>query len=776
MQQVRERVLLVDDEPQVLVALEDLLADDYSVLKTESGERALDLISREPDIAVVITDHRMPRMNGDEFLARLGESIDSTRILVTGFADLSGVIRAVNDGGIFAYVTKPWDDEDLRLKVKRGVEHYRLTRELLGERRLLQDLMNSVSDGIYFKNTKLEFVRVNRAFANSLGIAEPALMVGRRLTELVPSAESEAAESQERSVLAENGASEEALRRVNAATGARWFSESRARIMNAEGKVIGLAGIARDVTERVRGDEALRRSEERFREQSRVLNSVLAGMGDGAVVLDREGRFLLFNQRAERILGVGPKSVAPSELAQTYGIFTRDQKGPLATDQNPLLRAMAGEERSDAEVFIRNQSVRGANVAVTATPLRDDDGNLIGSIALLRDVTRQRELEQQLLESQKMEAVGRLAGSVAHDFNNLLSVILSYGSMVLKDLKPLDPIRPDIEAIFKAGERASDLTRQLLAFSRRQVLAPRVVDLNQSIRESQPILKRLLGENVELITSFQRELWRVRVDPGQIDQVVVNLVVNARDAMPDGGKLEIGTRNVALDESHLKNHLDAKPGRYVQLSISDTGSGMDRETQARIFEPFFTTKEQGKGTGLGLATVFGIIKQSGGHLDVESELGRGTRFDVFLPTTDESHTSVAEPVAPVTLDGNETILLVEDQDEVRLAAASVLRRRGYRVIEARNAGEALLHCERAPTTIDLMLTDMVMPQLSGRELADRLRALRPDMGVLFMSGYSEHSGGVLPKGTQYMQKPFTPDSLARRVRETLDLLRPRMLH
>ncbi|MGC4087658.1 MAG: response regulator [Polyangiaceae bacterium] len=762
-------MLLVDDEPQVLVALEDLLGDDYAISKAESAEHALALLDRDPDYAVVITDHRMPRMNGDEFLARLGDSVGATRILVTGFADLSGVIRAVNDGGIFAYVTKPWHDEDLRLKVRRGAELFRLTRDLSDERRLLRDLMNSVSDGIYFKNTSLQFVRVNEAFAHSLGVKNPLELVGRRLSELLPGAESQAAEEQEERILTERGAHESTLRRVGAATGSRWFSESRAPILNPEGDVIGLVGIARDVTERVRGDELLRRSEERFREQSRVLNSVLSGMGDGAVVLGRDGNFLLFNERAERILGLGPKSVELSELAATYGIYTRDQKAQMAVEQNPLLRAMAGEELADTEVFIKNPAVRGANVSVTATPLRDDHGNLVGSIALLRDVTHQRQLEQQLLQSQKMEAIGRLAGSVAHDFNNLLSVILSYSSLLLNDLKPVDPIRPDLEAIRKAGVRATELTRQLLAFSRRQVLAPRVVNLNQSVQEAERMLKRLLGEDIALSAVYEPALWRVCVDPGQIDQVVMNLSVNARDAMPGGGTLTIETRNVILDDAQVADELEARAGRYVLLSIRDTGEGIDEATLSQIFEPFFTTKEHGKGTGLGLSTVFGIVKQSGGHVVVKSQLGEGTLFEVYLPATDDQP-AVEEAPQPVTLDGDETILLVEDQDEVREVAMQVLRRRGYRVIEARNAGEALLVCERASAPIHLLLTDVVMPQMGGRELAERLQKERPEMRVLFMSGYTENTivyRGILEKGIHYLQKPFTPDLLARRVREVL---------
>ncbi|MET0794094.1 MAG: ATP-binding protein [Polyangiaceae bacterium] len=383
-----------------------------------------------------------------------------------------------------------------------------------------------------------------------------------------------------------------------------------------------------------------------------------------------------------------------------------------------------------------------------------------------------RKSEEQLRQSQKMEAIGRLSGSVAHDFNNLLSVILSYSDLVLSDLKPIDPLRADIESIRRAGEKAADLTRQLLAFSRQQVLTPRTLDLAEILRESEKMLRRLLSEDIEIVTHYARSLSRVKVDPGQIDQVLLNLVVNARDAMPDGGKLTIETKDVVLDESYTSEHFGVASGPHVMLAVSDTGVGMDQQTQARIFEPFFTTKDIGKGTGLGLSTVFGIVKQSGGHIWVYSEPGGGTTFKVYLPVSEGADVEPPlETLAPTTLHGTETILLVEDQDEVRRVAQAILRRSGYHVIEARNAGEALLSCERHPRTIHLLLTDVVMPQVSGRELAERLITIRPEMRVLYMSGYTENvivHHGILDSGISYLQKPIVPDLLLRRVREVLD--------
>ncbi|HXK20046.1 MAG TPA: ATP-binding protein, partial [Polyangiaceae bacterium] len=372
---------------------------------------------------------------------------------------------------------------------------------------------------------------------------------------------------------------------------------------------------------------------------------------------------------------------------------------------------------------------------------------------------------------QKMEAVGRLAGSVAHDFNNLLSVILGYGISALDEIKEMDPLREDISEIVRAGERASELTSQLLAFSRQQVLAPRVLDLNASVRDCEKLLRRLLGEDVELVVSCSRTLSKVRADPSQVEQVLMNLVINARDAMPGGGKLTIETSDVQLEEPYVSEHFGAATGPYVLLAVSDTGIGMDRETQSRIFEPFFTTKEVGRGTGLGLSTVFGIVKQSGGNIWVYSEPGGGTTFKVYLPqTTDVAEDPRASVGTPV-LSGNETVLLVEDQDEVRRVAHRILTRFGYHVIEARNAGEALLTCEQYPRTIHLLLTDVVMPLLGGRQLAERLCLARPGLSVLFMSGYTENAifhHGILDAGIEYVQKPLIPEMLARRVREVLD--------
>ncbi|MGO8991973.1 MAG: response regulator [Polyangiaceae bacterium] len=381
-----------------------------------------------------------------------------------------------------------------------------------------------------------------------------------------------------------------------------------------------------------------------------------------------------------------------------------------------------------------------------------------------------RETEHQLRHAQKMEAIGRLAGGVAHDFNNMLSVILSYAEMLIEEPRPEEAVRDGLEEIRRAGMRAAALTRQLLLFSRQQVVEPRVLDLNDVLSGLDKMLRRLVGEDVDLVWAPAQPLGLVRVDPGAIEQVIMNLVVNARDAMPTGGKLKVETANVALDEEHARAHRAAEAGEYVLLNVTDTGTGMDTATLSRIFEPFFTTKERGKGTGLGLSTALGIVQQSGGSIAVESEIGRGTTFAVYLPRVHAAAEAARSSTAPTTLRGTETILLVEDEDQVRDVARGILLRCGYTILEGRNAAEAILLSAGHAGTIHLLLTDVVMPRMNGPELARRLSEKRPAMKVLCMSGYADDQTlgrSATGSGLPFVHKPLTVESLSRRVREVL---------
>ncbi len=381
--------------------------------------------------------------------------------------------------------------------------------------------------------------------------------------------------------------------------------------------------------------------------------------------------------------------------------------------------------------------------------------------------------EEQLRQAHKMDAIGSLAGGVAHDFNNLLSIVLSYSELLAESLSPDDPMLADLKQISDAGVRAASLTRQLLAFSHQQVLRPLVIDLNDAFARLEKMLRRVLGEDVELRTTAAPRLHRILADPGQIEQVIMNLTVNARDAMPQGGTLSVETSNVELDAAFASKNVGILPGPHVLLAVSDTGTGMDRATMRRIFEPFFTTKELGKGTGLGLATVFGIVRQSGGVVLVDSELGVGTTFRVYFPRAEGElrRPGVSDVPPRQSLLGTETVLVVEDEDAIRALVVTILGKHGYHVLDARSGGDALLLCEQHEGTIDLLLTDVVMPRMSGRQLAERLRALRPGMSTLYMSGYTNDAvvrHGVMKNTIDFIQKPLTPAALSRKVREVLD--------
>ncbi len=432
------------------------------------------------------------------------------------------------------------------------------------------------------------------------------------------------------------------------------------------------------------------------------------------------------------------------------------------------LFASSGEIEYVAATYKDETEVALANERLELNETRFQDE----SVGRERAEVALRATEEQLRQSQKMEAIGSLAGSIAHDFSNILSIVLGYTENVLDELKPNDPVRGDVQQIAIAGERARNLTRQLLAFSRQQVLEPKLLNLNEAFSAMLQMLRRLVGENIELSFLPGPDLGAVRVDPGQLEQVLLNLVVNARDAMPDGGKLTVETSNVELDQDYADAHYGIKPGSYVLLAVSDTGIGMDSATRARIFEPFFTTKEKGKGTGLGLSTVFGIVKQSGGVIWVYSELGHGTTFKVYLPRVAAARHSVLPVPSPaVSTRGSETVLLVEDDAQVRTLVSTTLRKNGYRVLEAGNGTEALALAEQHGGVIDILLSDVVMPGMGGRQLWERLVPRRPKTKVLFMSGYTSDAivhHGVQKSELAFIAKPIVPRALLLKLRQVLD--------
>jgi two-component system, cell cycle sensor histidine kinase and response regulator CckA len=505
-------------------------------------------------------------------------------------------------------------------------------------------------------------------------------------------------------------------------------------------------------------EDALSESERRARTLFETVNLVVLGL-DAQGVVNYVNPFLLkiTGQASEELLGKDWFAVIPEA--------TRSSRRALFRE------FLEGGGRAHTESAVVTKSGEERMVAWNHTVIRDPEGQAIGTLSIGEDITDRQQLEGQLHQAQKMEAVGRLAGGVAHDFNNVLTAIFGYVEMVIEDLPATSPARADLGEVLKAAGRAASLTRQLLAFSRQQVLQPRVLSVSDVVQDVEKMLRRVIGEDVVLRTVLAPDLGNARADASQLEQVLMNLVVNARDAMPTGGKLSIETANVELTEQYAHAHQPVVPGAYVMLAVSDTGVGMSSEVRARVFEPFFTTKEKGKGTGLGLSTVYGIVKQSGGHVWVYSEEGRGTTFKIYLPRVDAPVETVGRSDLARPLGGTETILVAEDDDVLRPLARALLTKLGYTVLDAANADAAVAHARAHKGPIHLLLSDVVMPGASGRDLARRLAESHPHTKVLYVSGYTDDAivhHGMLEPGLNYLQKPFTPDALARKVRDVLD--------
>jgi two-component system cell cycle sensor histidine kinase/response regulator CckA len=527
----------------------------------------------------------------------------------------------------------------------------------------------------------------------------------------------------------------------------------------------------RDLTEQKKAEEALRLGEQALQASERRLVQILETVPLGIFVADEFGSVVFANAGAQKTLGKGIVPISGvGELAEVYQAYLSGTDQLYPTERMPLVRALKGEAATvdDMEIHRSGQVI---SLTVKGAPILDHEGKIVAAVVAFIDITDRRLLEAQVGQTSKMEAVGQLAGGVAHDFNNLLTVIMSYGAMLVERLDPGED-REDVQEITAAADRAAGLTRQLLAFSRQQVMQPRVMDLNDVVGGLEKMLRRLIGEDVELQISLDSRIEAINADPGQLEQVLMNLVVNARDAMPGGGRLTITTSNSELSAESAKGALRAPDGDYVVLAVSDSGCGMNRATQQRIFDPFFTTKEQGRGTGLGLATVYGIVKQSGGEIYLYSEVGRGTTFKIYFPSfilgTEEPRED-ARTTEPRR--GSESILLVEDDSNLRALVARVLKSRGYTVHVAASGVEALLIASDPAILLDAVITDVVMPGMNGRELVEKLLESRPEMGSLLMSGYTDDDvlrRGVLQGETAFLQKPFTPDQLARKVRAVLD--------
>jgi PAS domain S-box-containing protein len=644
-------------------------------------------------------------------------------------------------------------------------EHKRAEEELRENEERLQGLMDASPIGISWSDMEGNIKYVNRKFSELFGYTVediPTVTEWRRLAYPDPAYRQTVpllyvmlreAQKQEKEVLPIE------LTIACKDGSIRYVEQMGAFVTNR------MMVMYKDITERKRAEEALRESEDRYRD-------LVEHSQDLICTHDLKGKILSMNQAAAKLMGyekelllrMNIQDILAPEVRDRFKEYLNEIEKQGETKGEMLIQTKTGEKR----VVEYSNTLRTEGIS---TPI-------VRSMA--HDITERRQaekdkraLEEQLRQSQKMEAVGQLAGGVAHDFNNLLTVIQGYCDLILKDLDEKNRFFQDMQEIKKASEHATSLTRQLLAFSRKQILQPKILDLNDLVLNMDKMLRRLIGEDIELVTLLSKDLGRVKADPGQIEQVIFNLAVNARDAMPKGGKLTIETADAELDEHYARSRIGVKPGRYVRISVSDNGIGMPSGVKDRIFEPFFTTKEKGKGTGLGLSTVYGIVKQSGGNVWVYSEPNQGTTFKIYLPMIEEAADFLSQTFIPTKpFLGTETILLVEDEEAVRKLASTILQSNGYKVLEAGNGEEALrIAQEQNGNPIHLILTDVVMPGMSGSQLAERLVSQWPEMKVLYMSGYTDNAivhHGILDQGKPYIQKPFNPSALAEKVRDILD--------
>jgi two-component system, cell cycle sensor histidine kinase and response regulator CckA len=753
------RVLQIEDREQDVALMARHLTQagfDITTRRVETKESLKAALgSQEWDVA--LCDYSMPQLDALGALRVVKEmGLDIPFIIVSGTVGEALAVEAMR-AGAHDYLMKdnlvrlaPTIEREM-LEAENRRARRRAEESLKASEEELSGLFAALTDVVLVLDREGRYLKVAPTGSNLLYLPSSEL-IGKTLQEVFPQKEADFFLTHIQLALVEGSTHRADYTMVVEGGRQVWFDCSISPM--TENSVVW---IARDATDRKQSEDELRKSEERYR-------VLVENAHDMIYEHDLEGKYTSSNKAGERITGYS--------LAETLNLNISDIVAPESMDAalQMIRRKLDGQPLTAHELEIIAKD--GSRVAVEVnTSLVFQDQVAVGIQGIARDVTERKKLEEQLRQSQKMEAIGQLAGGVAHDFNNLLTVIGGYSSMLLAKLTPDSPYRASIEEIKKAGDRAGSLTRQLLAFSRKQILQPKVLDLNTVVSDLEKMLRRLIGEDIDLLTVTDPNLGTVKADPGQIEQVLLNLAVNARDAMPEGGKLTVETSNAVLSKDYARLH-GIPAGPYIMLAVSDTGCGMDQATQKRIFEPFFTTKKAGKGTGLGLATLFGIVNQSGGNVWVYSELGHGTTFKIYLPRVEDLADSGELPRVKSTPQGTETVLLVEDEEQVRAILSQILENQGYKVLSASHGEEALAISQQTGD-IQLLITDVVMPQMSGRELAGRVVAERPSIRVLFMSGYTDDAivrHGLLNDRLNFLQKPFDSATVARKVREVLDSL------
>jgi PAS domain S-box-containing protein len=761
------RILLVEDNPGDARLIREVLryASEIELHTVDRLSLAVDhLALQETD--VVLLDLGLPDSRGLESLQAVYKAAPQVPIVVlTGQDDETIAMQAIRQGAQ-EYLTKPvmmgsMLARTLRFSFERKQAEKSLRESEAKYRRLYESLM----DGFVHVDMQGNIVDCNATYQSMVGYEKDEL---RSLTymQLTP----EKWHAFEAKIVAEQilqcGYSVVYEKEYHRKSGEVFPIELRTSLLRDDAGVpMGMWAIVRDITERKRAEEALRMNEAQL---SNALKIARLGYWEYDVVRDlltfNDHFYELFRTTAEREGGYTMSSTQYSER-----FIPPEDRSMVSAEIQEVLKTNDPNYSRQIEHRIIYADGKVGYIAVRFIVEMDPHGHVAKTYGVNQDITEIKSLQSQLIQSQKMEGIGRLAGGIAHDFNNMLTIIAGYSEILLNNLSPDNPAREELEMIKDAGERAVALTSKLLAFSRKQIIQPKVLDLNAVIKDTLKLLRRLVGEDIELITVLAPDLGSVRADATQIEQAIFNLAVNSRDAMPQGGKLIFETANFVFDASFVSSNIGSHPGRFVMLAVRDTGAGMDSETKSHIFEPFFTTKETGKGTGLGLATIYGFVKQSGGYITADSEPGQGATIKIYFPRVDES-VDQTQPIEAVGYEGSETILLVEDEENVKKLATRWLEEKGYTVLTANDGLDALRIAEGYSGKIDLLVTDVVMPKgLNGLDLADKLLNLRPDIRVFFISGYSSGlaTNAVLNPNLNILPKPFTGESLAKKVRETL---------
>src|SRR5712692_2175578 len=756
-------LLIEDNEDDACLIGETLTERTAADIELEWVDRLGSGLTRlaEDKIDLVLLDLSLPDSHGLETLDKVqGQTPDVPVIVLTHLDDEAMAVQAVRKGAQ-DYLLKGRSDGILLIRaIRHAIERKQSEKAVRDSEARLRAIIDTALDALIGINAQGIIIDWNPRAEVIFGWARGEAL-GQKLADLIIPPRYREAHERGLQHFLRTGEAVVLNRSIEVAGLRRDGTEFPLELSITSirrGETYVFNAFLSDITERKRAEE------------NRVrLASIVESSEDAIISKTLDGIVTSWNRGAVRTFGY----TADEAIGKAIGFLIPQDR--LEEESQIIERVKQGEHVTHFETVRRRKDGKEINIALTISPIEDGAGMIIGFSKIARDITEQKGLEAQLRQSQKMEGVGQLAGGIAHDFNNLLTVINSYSAMVLGELDFSNSFfRNGIEQIKEAGHRAASLTRQLLMFSRLQVLEPKVLDLNEVVSNIGKLLRRLIGEDITQVLCLHPALGRVKIDPGQMEQIIMNLAVNARDAMPGGGQLTIETENVELDNAYACKHALVQPGPYVMLAVSDTGCGMDADTQARIFEPFFTTKGPGNGTGLGLATVDGIVKQSGGNVWVYSELGKGTTLKIYLPRVEKTSELPEPGAAPAELfPGSETVLLVEDDEMVRALAQAILERYGYQVLATRNVHDALRFAQEGTGPIHLLLTDTIMPVMNGPELAKRFRSIRPETKVLFMSGYTDKVisyTAALEPGTAFLQKPFTPQTLTQKVHEVLNAI------